>query len=167
MEEKPLKVRFKDFVNKFPEVDLPITLGEETHHIFSQQNPPIPAAMIEQFILPLEDETEVDELTEFVACFRLPAEKEYTALVYWKAGLLSYQYRLVTFGKDEKPIDSRVIGGTYYDGEQLTQSVATVQENGQVIIASGQEAPGGGSFEASKSTAYRVQIGTKGKIVNL
>lgn len=166
MAEKPLKVSFKHFVEKFPEVEFPITLGEDTHHTFSMKNDPIPPLMIEQFIIPLEDE-EVDEFTEFVACFRMPAQKEYQAIVYWKAGLMNYQYMLATFGKDEKLIDKRVIGGTYYDGEQLTQSVATVKEDGQVIIASGQGDPDAEAFEAASTTAYRVQIGTKGKIVNL
>lgn len=166
MEKKQLKVSFQGFLDKFPEVDLPITLGEDTHHTFSIQNDPIPAPMIEQFILPIEED-EVDELTEFIACFRLPAQKEYRAIVYWKAALLNYQYVLATFGKDEQLIDKRVIGGTYFDGEQMTQSVATVKEDGQVIIASGQADAGQLHFEASGTTAYRVQIGTKGKIVNL
>ncbi|PHN05354.1 hypothetical protein [Flavilitoribacter nigricans] len=166
MEEKQLKVSFQHFLEKFPEVELPITLGEDTHHAFSQKNDPIPPLMIEQFILPLEEE-ESDEFTEFIACFRMPAQKEYQAIVYWKAGLLNYQYMLATFGKDEKLIDKRVIGGTYYDGEQLTQSVATIKEDGQVIIASGQGDPHQEHFEAASTTAYRVQIGTKGKIVNL
>lgn len=167
MEEKPLKVSFKHFLQKFPEVELPITLGEDTHHAFSLKNDPIPPLMIEQFILPLEEEEEIDELTEFVACFKMPAQKEYEAIVYWKAGLLNYQYVLATFGKDEKLIDKRVIGGTYYDGEQLTRSVATIQPDGQIIIASGQEDPYSSGFDATQSTAYRVQISTKGKMVNL
>lgn len=166
MAQKQLKVSFQHFLEKFPEVELPLTLGEDTHHVFSQKNDPIPPLMIEEYILPLEDE-EVDEFTEFIACFRLPAQKEYQAIVYWKAGLLNYQYMLATFGKDEKLIDKRVIGGTYYDGEQLTQSVATVKEDGQIIIASGQTDPHREDFEAANTTAYRVQIGTKGKIVNL
>lgn len=166
MGEKPLKVSFKHFLEKFPAVELPITLGEDTHHTFSRKNDPIPSLMIEQFILPLEEE-EADEFTEFIACFRMPAQKEYSAIVYWKAGLLNYQYILATFGKDEALIDKRVIGGTYYDGAQLTQSVVTIKEDGQVIIASGQGDPHQENFEAASTTAYRVQISTKGKIVNL
>lgn len=166
MADKPLKVSFQGFLEKFPEVEFPITLGEDTHHAFSIKNDPIPARMVEEYIFPLEEDA-VDDLTEFVACFRLPAQKEYQAIVYWKAGLLNYQYVLATFGKDEKLIDKRVIGGTFYDGDRLTQSVATIKEDGQVIIASGQGDPLEEHFEASGTTAYRVQIGTKGKIVNI
>lgn len=165
MADKPLKISFQHFLEKFPEVEFPITLGEDTHHFFSSKNDPLPGLMIEQFILPVEEE-EVDEFTEFVACFRLPAQKEYQAIVYWRAGLLNYQYQLVTFGKDEKMIDKRVIGGSFYDGDQLTQSVATLEEDGQIIVASGQNDPHEENPDASKTTAYRLQIGTKGKIVN-
>lgn len=166
MEEKQLKIKFKDFLKLFPEIDLPVTLGEDTHHFFSSKNDPIPNLMIEHFIVPLEEKETIDELTEFVACFRLPNQEEYQAVVYWKAGLLNYQYLLATFGKDEKLIDKRVIGGTFYDGSQLTQSVATLEKNGQIIIASGQNDADQEHFEAAKSTAYRLQISTKGKIVN-
>ncbi|MCB0632349.1 MAG: hypothetical protein R2824_04940 [Saprospiraceae bacterium] len=165
MGDKPLKISFQHFLEKFPEVEFPVTLGEDTHHIFSSKNDPLPALMIEQFILPIEEE-EVDEFTEFIACFRMPAQKEYQGIVYWRAGLLNYQYILVTFGKDEKMIDKRVIGGSFYDGDKLTQSVATLEEDGQIIIASGQEDPNDINPDAAKTTAYRLQIGTKGKIVN-
>ena len=47
---------FSHFLEKFPEVELPITLAEEAHHAFSQKNEPLPPLMIEQFILPLEEQ---------------------------------------------------------------------------------------------------------------
>jgi hypothetical protein len=165
MGDEPLKISFRHFLEKFPEIEFPVTLGEDTHHIFSSKNDPLPALMIEQFILPIEEE-EVDEYTEFVPCFRMPSQKEYEAIVYWRAGLLNYQYILVTFGKDEKMIDKRVIGGSFYDGDTLTQSVATLDADGQIIIASGQDDPYREKLDADKTTAYRLQIGTKGKIVN-
>lgn len=160
------EISFQHYLEKFPLVELPITLGEDTHHVFSRTNEPLPERMIEQFILPLEDD-DPDELTEFIACLQLPKTEHYTAIIYWRAGLLNYQYTLVTYGKDEKPIDKRVIAGTFYDGDQLTQSVATLLEGGQIIIASGQEDPEQENYEATSSTAYRLQIGSKGKLVNM
>lgn len=158
---------FNDLLSRFPSVDLPITLGVDTHHDFSQNNPPLSQALIDNFILPLESE-EADELTEFIACFQLPATEQYRAVVYWRAGLLNYQYTLVTFDPKGQFIDQRVIAGTYYDGDQLTQSMATVTEELQVYIVSGQgQAESFEDYSAASSTAYRLQIGTGGKIVNL
>lgn len=159
-------VSFLFFLDKFPEVDLPISLGEEEHHIFSRQNEPLNPVMIGQYILPLEDE-EVDDLTEFVACFRLPGLKDFHAIVYWKASLLSYQYTLVTLNKNGELIDKRVIAGTYYDGQQLTQSAATITQDLKIYVVSGQGDPSRQDYEASSSSAYRLQIGTSGKIVHL
>ena len=58
MKQQQQRVTFEHFLEKFPEIDLPITLGEDTHHYFSQNNDPLPALMVEQYLLPLEEEPE-------------------------------------------------------------------------------------------------------------
>lgn len=160
------EVSFQHFLEKFPQAELPIILGEDTHREFSRLNDPLPLIMIEQYILPLEEETP-DETTEFIACFQLPETEHYVGIVYWRAGLLNYQYTLVTYGKDKQLIDKRVIAGTYYDGAQLTQSVATLLEDGQIIIVTGQDRPDQEAYEPTSSTAYRLQIGSKGKVIKM
>ena len=52
---------FEQFLEFFPMVALPFTLGEDTHMLFSKENDPIPAAAIYRFILPIEGEDEMDE----------------------------------------------------------------------------------------------------------
>ena len=49
----------------FPEINLPITLTEESAHIFSQTNGLIADDLLERYILPPEDEM-AGEFTEFV-----------------------------------------------------------------------------------------------------
>ncbi|MCC7507085.1 MAG: hypothetical protein IT259_17390, partial [Saprospiraceae bacterium] len=67
-----MKYHFPDFVAKFPPVSMPVTLGEDTHHTFSTENEPLPADMVEQFILPTNDPgTPDDEFTEYVPCFSI------------------------------------------------------------------------------------------------
>lgn len=167
MEEKK-KVSFSHYLEKFPVVELPFTVGSETHHLFSQSNDPLPMQMIGQFILPLEEEEGMDDITEYIACFSLPATKHYVALVYWRAGLLQYQYRLVVYQpKTGEVIDHKVIAGTYFDGTDLTQSAATITEHHTIYIVSGQQQDGMDEYQASSSTASRFQIGEHGKIVEL
>ena len=113
--KKAPRIRFSDFLDKFPEVDLPVTLSDDLHHTFSAENDPLPAEMIEQFILPLED-APADDMTEFIAGFRIKESFDIHALVYWRAGLLNYQYVLVTFDKKGTPLDRRVLSGTHVDG---------------------------------------------------
>lgn len=167
MEEKQ-KVDFKHFLEKFPEIELPITLGEESHHAFSQSNDPLPPFMIEQFIAPLEEDP-IDELTEFVACFSIPATKKFHSIVYWKAGLLNYQYRLVNYDQKGNLVAEKVIAGTHADEDGIiTHSVATINKDWLIIIVSGQtNADPQAAADATSSTANRWIIGTEGKIVNL
>lgn len=159
------KVSFKQFAAQFPAIELPVVLSEDTHHLFSQQNTPIPEVMINKFIEPIEGVDE-EELTEYVACFRLPDTGPLTALVYWKAGVLSYEYALVTFDKKGEFVDKRVIAGTFSDDEVLTQSVAQIKEDLSIIVTSGQSELAQSDFDASSSTAYVLQLQLDGHIVN-
>jgi hypothetical protein len=62
MSKKPI-VTFADFIAAFPPVDLPVTLTEETKFTFSAQNQPFSGPMLEQYLIPLEQESH-DEFTE-------------------------------------------------------------------------------------------------------
>jgi hypothetical protein len=159
------KVDFRHFLEKFPEVELPITLGEEAHHDFSLTNDPLPTLMIAQYIDLIEG-GESDELTEFIACFQIPETGEFYAVVYWKAELMAYQYVLATFSKKGVLIDKRTIAGTYSDGKTLTQSVATIDEDWTIHIVTGQTAVERRVYDASSSTAYELEILPDGQIVN-
>jgi hypothetical protein len=59
--------------------------------------------MVQQYLEPLEGAAS-DELTEFIPCFRIPDTPGMHALVYWRAGLLTYQYRMITFSEKGKII---------------------------------------------------------------
>lgn len=164
---KNQKINFSHFLEKFPEVELPATLGDETHHQFSRENAPLPGLMVEQFILPLE-EMPADEYTEFIACFRIPDTHEFHGVVYWRAGLMNYQYKLVTFTKKGELIDQRVIAGTFSDGNTLTKSVATIDEDWTIFIISGQAgADREKKYDASASTAYKLELLPDGTIKNI
>lgn len=167
LRKKEPKVAFQQFLDYFPEIELPITLGESAHLIFSRQNDPLPPQVISQYLFPIEEET-IDELTEFVPCFRLSGKQAVQGIVYWRAALMNYQYILATFhAKSEQFITRRVIGGVYYDGLELTQSVATINPEWLIYIVSGQQQDGIDNYSAGGSTAQRFQVTDTGKIVEL
>lgn len=157
------KTDFEQFVECFPEINLPITLGEDTHFVFSKNNQPLNQAVIQEFIEPLEEEI-FDDTTEVVPCFRLSGTKDFHAIVYWKAQLMSYQYIMVTFDKWGGLIDKKTIAGTFSDGFQLTQSVATINENRQIYVASGQSEADQEDYEAANSSVQRMAILEDGQI---
>lgn len=163
---KEPRVSFSHFLEKFPEIDLPVTLNDESHHLFSRENDPLPEPMIAQFIHPVEEEAD-DECTEYITCFRLKDTHGFHAVVYWRAGLMNYHYMMVTFTKQGDIIDKRVIGGTFSDGETLTQAVGTIDEDWEILIVSGQSPTGrGSSYDAATSTAYKLDLLPDGTIVD-
>jgi hypothetical protein len=162
------RIRFSHFVEQFPELELPLTLGEDTVRRISKETPPLPARMVEQFLVPLEPTQVNDEFTEFVACLRLPEADNYVGLIYWRADLAQYHYTLVTLNpKTEEVIDRLVLAGTSYDGEELTQTTAAITEALMVYQVSGQGGGGEFDYQASGSTARRFQLADSGKIIEL
>lgn len=161
------KPSFEAFIGSFPPVSLPFTLGEDTHLLFSKENDPIAGAIVAEYILPLEGQEETDEVTEYIACFSLPTPKAYHAIVYWKAELLNYAYKLVTFDTRGNLIDNKVIAGTTFDGTELTQTMVMIKEDLMLYMVSGQSQIELDNYNAATSTANRFQLSETGKIVEL
>lgn len=164
--DKETKYKFDFFLSRFPELTLPLVLGEEAHREFSKTNEPLSQELILQFIQPFES-MPYDELTEWVPCFRIPETHEFYAIVYWRAGLMDYQYILMTYTRSGDLIDQRAIAGTFSDGKVLTQSVATLDEDWIISIASGQADAQQSDYNASSSRAYQLELLPEGRIVNV
>ena len=160
-----IKIKFNSFIEMFPVIDLPITLNDEIHHIFSKNNKPLPAPFIKHFILPLEEEE--SEHVEFIPCFSIPETSQFKAIVYWKARLMEYLYTLVTFTNKGEFIDKRAIGGTFFDGKKLTQSIATIDEDWEILIATGQSSKNVDEFDPAASKAFKLELLPDGYIVNI
>lgn len=170
MEESIKKpdVTFNDFLEYFPTVELPVTLNDELIHEFSNTNEPLPALAIDQFITPYEDELP-DELTEFIACFKIPETHSFQAIVYWKAGLMTYEYTLATYSNRGELLDKRVIAGTFYDGQNLTQSVAIIEDDWEILVMSGQSGSGKNElpYDAKMSRVSKLELLPEGQIIDI
>ncbi len=156
---------FNQFIQKFPEEKLPISITEESAFTYSLENEPLPQKAIDDFILPIEEVA--DELTEFVPCFRIEGLKDATALLYWKASLLSYQYILATFEKSGKLIDRQVIAGTVSDGHGIVRTVASIDEAMTIYMVSGMAEGSEDEYDASKSTAKELELLPDGRMIEL
>ena len=161
------QIRFDYFLESFPRLDLPFHFTDDAVRTISKETAPLSPRVIEQYIFPLEP-GQVSEMTEFVACLRLPEADNYAGLVYWRADLAQYHYTLVTIDlKTQELIDRLVVAGTSFDGEELVQTHAVLTEALLIYQVSGQ---GGGQeydYTAANSTARRFQIADSGKIVEL
>ncbi|GAB4256004.1 MAG: hypothetical protein Kow0027_22980 [Saprospiraceae bacterium] len=160
-----MRTHFKQFISIFPEVKLPVNIKEESVHALSQENKALPERLVNEFILPYEED--VDELTEFVPCFRIAGIKDFHALVYWKATVMNYQYVLATFTKSGLLIDRAVIAGTFSDGKVITRSFARLDDDWTITIVSGQLEGSEENYDASSSRTIEMDLLPDGKIVPL
>ncbi len=172
-DEKPPRglekeVSFNFFLEKFPELELPVTLSDQEHHVFSRKNEPLNKLTIEKFLLPVENESEMDEFTEFIPGFQLKgtAEFGFHAVVYWKAELLRYKYILATFSKNGELIDFKEIAGTRTQDNQTIQSVATIEEDWMIYIVEGGHSDKNALYQASASHAHQMELLSDGRIIH-
>jgi hypothetical protein len=156
-----MKVNFTNYLGRFPEIELPVTLRDDSNHDF-EANPPLQDEMIEQYITRYEA-VEVDDFTEYMACFQLPPSAKFQAIVYWKAGLLNYDFVIATHGKDGNMIDKKAIAGIKVVGQDIVRSIATIDSDLAINIAEGMEI-NGGDFNADATKTRRFQILESGLI---
>jgi hypothetical protein len=163
--DKALKVKFQNYLEKFPIIDLPITLSDDLHMTFSQENDPFNALMIEQYISEVEGEMP-DDFTEFIPCFKIPETHDFHAIVYWKASLMNYQYVMACYDKAGNLLDKRILGGTYSDGKIVTKSVVTIDPDWMIYVVTGQVEGSDKIYDATGSTAFDLELLPDGRIVN-
>lgn len=127
---------FAQYINLFPEVPFPLTLHRDAHHDFSRQNQSIRREYLERYIFPFL-EKEDDEYTEYIPCFVLKEEKNFIAVVFWRAGLMEYEYYLITYNNAGDSIDHQVIAGMKSDGARVLIRIAMIDEDSSVHMVEG------------------------------
>jgi len=154
---------FNAFRSYFPEIELPVTLSDDSIIEINKYNKPLAQALIERIIIPIEG-NDIDEYTEFVPCMQLPPTDDYYALIYWKGKLLSYEYVLVTFDKSSNLLSRKVISGTRVEDNKVIKSVCNIDEDLIIhIIVGGQEE--NAKYDAQSSQAMSMEILTSGDII--
>lgn len=161
---KNQKTSFTDFLEKFPEVELPITLSEDSHHDFSKTNKPLSAEMTRAYLSNLET-VEIDEYTEYIPCFKLPETHGFHAIVYFKAGLMNYEYVLITFNKEGLSIDKKIIAGTKVEGNQLQRTVATIEDDWIIYCVRGVANANNPVYDSSTSESLHLELLATGEII--
>ena len=159
------KKAFKQLLTFFPEIELPISLTSDIHHVFSKENKPLPEKLIQEFFTVIDQP--LGEFEEYVACFQLPQSEHYCALVYWRADLMTYQYVLVTFNELGEMVASQIIAGTKSNGETVLKRVATFDEEGVIYVAEGVAQANDRHYSADQSRNYQLEILPSGDILHM
>lgn len=158
------KIQLEDLLEFFPEVELPIEVTEDLVMTAEKVNKIIPAAIIEEFIVKWEGTEDFDEYTEFVPILRIREAEEFHALLYWKGGLMKYEYILVTLDKLGNFITRKPIASTLSDGNTVKKSVSKIDEDMIIHIMAGENVVNG-KYDPSKSQAFNMEILHSGDII--
>lgn len=150
------KAQFAEFIDFFPVLDLPFSLLPDIGQIPSDPVP-LPGVLQESFILPFESD-EIDEFTEYVPYGRIANTKNYHALVYWKAGVLRYEYILATYTIDGSPLSHAIVGGLRYEEEGILHSVAVINDDMSIVIAEGIAEPDESGLNPDQTQTYQMVI---------
>lgn len=159
---KKKDITLEEMLSFFPELDLPVTLTEESALEFSNFNKALPFEALTKYILPYENEH--DDLTEYVPCFRLKDTINIHALVYWKASLMNYEYKMFTLDKEGSFIDGKVIAGTLSNNETIIRTVSTIDEDWIIHSVVGEEHTKSTSLNTN-SKAFTLELLATGEII--
>lgn len=146
----------------FPETSLPVLVSEDHLSDYEAESDPFPQSFIDEVMTTWEKE--IDDFTEFIPCFRLPKEEKFNAVVYWKGGLLRYEFMLVTLDNKGELINKKSIAGTIVNDAIIKKSVASIEPDLIINIIAGQTMDGE-EYDASMSKAFAMEILPTGEII--
>lgn len=159
-----MMTEFETFCSYFPEILPPLTLTDESIEYINANNEPIPLVLCQKYLFEWEG-GEGDEFTEFVPCLKFNRKEKIKCLVYWKAGLLRYEYIMAITDSSGKLISKKPLCGTIIDGDVIKKSVARIDEEFTVHIAAGATHANNGEFTAEKSQSFSMEISENGEII--
>jgi hypothetical protein len=158
------EIRLEDLLSFFPEVELPIEVTDDLVLTADSINKVLPAAIIEEYLVKWEGGEDFDEFTEFVPILRIQDAEDFHALVYWKGGLMKYEYILVTLDKEGNFITRKPVASTISDGITVKKSVSKIDEDMIIHIMAGENAVNE-KYDPSKSQAFNMEILHSGDII--
>ena len=153
---------FTEFIDFFPLLKLPFSLLPDLEQIPADPLP-LPEVLLASYILPFEGD-EVDEYTEYIPYGKIEGTKDYHALVYWKAGVLKYEFILATYQLDGQPTSHAIIGGIRYEEEGTIHSVAIIHEDLRITIAEGLAEENKMALQPEETQSYYMAIKPSGEI---
>lgn len=158
------EIQLEDLLSFFPEVELPIEITEDLVMTAETVNKVLPTAIIEEYIIKWEGGEDIDEFTEFVPILRIKEAEEFHALVYWKGGLMKYEYVLVTLDKLGNFITRKPIASTLSDGNTVKKSVSKIDEDMIIHIMAGENEVNG-KYDPARSQAFNMEILHSGDVI--
>lgn len=154
--------RLDKILHYFPLIELPVLVSDDYLHDFESGADPFPQSFIEEVLL--DWEKDADEFTEFIPCFRIPGEEKFDAVVYWKGGLLKYDFIMVTLDKKGNLINKKSIASTIIKDNMIKKSVASIEPDLIINIIAGQSKDSE-DYDGTLSKSFSMEILPSGEII--
>ena len=153
---------FNTLLSFFPEIDLPVTLSDDTLSQFNNHNEPIPSGLIAETIGRWES---IDEdFSEIIPCLSIDISNKAKAIVYWKGDLMRYDFKIATFNNHNELIAVKSIASTIIEGSHIKKSVALIDEDFIIHIMAGDH-DGAEEYDAGRSQSFNMEVMADGQIL--
>ncbi len=157
---------FESFVEGLEELELPLVLSRELQADISRSKEPMPSDFVKQYLTELSHSW--DEFTELIPVGKISIKKEFTAIIFWKASLMNYEFIIYSFNKKGNVVDWETLASTSIEGDQIKEEVAIIEDDLLIFKAvsslNAGEALVSNADESKRSTHM---IKENGKIVQL
>lgn len=155
------KIRFEVFLDKFDKQQLPLQLTQDTYKQINDLNEPLADIIVSTFI---KREGKDEDLAEYVPVLRLPDTEEVIGIMFWRAGLMQYDYYLATYSQVGELLDQRLVASTKYDDKHITRSIIKIDEEGLVFVVTGDQSLESKDYEAGSSKHSYFEVLPDGSI---
>ncbi len=156
-----LHLSFETYLNWFEKQKLPLQITEKTYRQINDLNEPLPDIVVSTFI---KREGENEDVAEYVPVLRLPDTEEVIALVFWRAGLMRYDYFLATYNQKGELLDQQLVASTRYEDNNITRSIMRIDEEGLIFVVKGDTALNSKDYDASSSKHSYFEVLPNGSI---
>jgi hypothetical protein len=155
--------KLEQILHYFPSSQLPLLLSDDHIQEFEIAADPFPQSFIEEFIMLWENDTDT-EITEYIPCASLPSQEHFTPIIYWKAGLLRYDFIMITLDKYGETISRKIIASTIVDDLVIKKSIASIEPDYIINIVAG-HSKDGEEYDANLSKSYSMEVLPTGEII--
>lgn len=156
----------KTLLSYFPDVELPITLTDDSLTHINAANDILPEALLIEVFSKYEENID-SEFLEIMPCFKLKmVDEKISAIVYWRGDLLRYEYILLTLHQDGSVIDKKVLCGTVIEGDIVKKSVANIDPDfGIHIVAGAYNSAITNTYDGSASQSFSMELLPTGELI--
>ncbi len=154
-------VSFAAYLDRFEKQTLPLQITEKTYKLINELNEPLPDIIVSTFI---KREGDNEDVAEYVPVLRLPDTEEVIAIVFWRAGLMRYDYYLASYNQRGDLLDQRLVASTRYEDNNITRSILKIDEEGLIFVVKGEIPLNSKDYEASSSKHSYFEVLPDGSI---